>query len=736
VSYGLDLSTPLQFVKGVGEPRQEMLANKGLLTVEDLLYYVPLRYEDRTRLKGPGELRAGEMATVIARVRSAGVLPVRRSGVRIFCADIADQGSYLRCKWFHADYLAKIIEPGKYIAVYGKAENDLYEPGLQMIQPQYELLPELGAGIAAAGNSLEVGRIVPIYEAAGNGRLTSRFFRRVVHYVLETLSGIEDPLPASLAAEYRLIPRWQAIRDVHFPPRDTRLADLEAFRSPPHLRLIFEELFFFEAGLAWKRATAKSQPGISFRADAAVRDKLKSILPFHPTAAQKRALGEIVEDMRAPRPMRRLLQGDVGSGKTIVALQAAVVAIENGYQVAIMAPTEILAQQHFFNFKRLLKATNYQVVLLSGSATAREKRSIKRLVEDGLVQIVVGTHALVEEDVRFNRLGLVIIDEQHRFGVRQRLRLMSKGNGEERNPDVLVMTATPIPRTLALTYYGDLDNSVIDELPAGRLPIVTRKVEDSNAPKAYEFVRSKVAQGAQAFIVYPVIDDPGTEEENTDSARAEKPSKKRRNSRLPFASELKSALKMFEHLSKEVFPEFRIGLLHGRLPAEEKERTMQAFQTGEIQILVGTTVVEVGVDVPNASVMVVEQSERFGLAQLHQLRGRVGRGVRQSYCLLIHSQNMTEVAEQRLNALVELSDGFALSELDLSFRGPGEFLGTKQSGLPAFRVANLVRDKEVLEWARRAAVNLIERGDEEEKRRVLRYIERNWGQRYGLVEVG
>ncbi|MSO20856.1 MAG: ATP-dependent DNA helicase RecG [Acidobacteria bacterium] len=728
----MTLSTPLQFVKGVGEPRREMLENKNLLTVEDLLYYLPFRYEDRTRLRGPGELRAGETATVIAKVRSAGMLPMRRGNVRIFCADVADQGSYLRCKWFNAAYLTKIIQPGMYLALYGKAENDLYEPGLQMVQPQYEILPELEADLAVAGNSLEVGRIVPIYEAAGNGRLTSRFFRRVIHYILETLQGIEDPMPATVAAEYRLAPRWEAIRYAHFPPRDVRLSELEAFRSPAHLRLIFEELFFFEAGLAWKRANTKSLPGISFRADSVVREKLKSILPFHPTPAQKRALAEIVEDLRAPRPMRRLLQGDVGSGKTIVALQAAVIAIENGYQVAVMAPTEILAQQHFFNFRRMLASTGYQIALLSGSATAKGKKAIKRLLEAGLVHIVVGTHALVEEDVQFKSLGLVIIDEQHRFGVLQRMSLMSKGSGEQLQPDVLVMTATPIPRTLALTYYGDLDISVIDELPAGRLPIVTKKIAEANAPRAYEIVRKHVAEGAQAFIVYPVIDDPGGDDPDGEK----KPKRTRKNPRLPFVTELKSAMKMYEHLSKDVFQEFRVGLLHGRLSSDEKERTMQAFQNGEIQILVGTTVIEVGVDVPNASVMVIEQAERFGLAQLHQLRGRVGRGRRQSHCLLIHSEKVNEVAAQRLGALVETQDGFVLSELDLKLRGPGEFLGTRQSGLPAFRVANLVRDKDILELARRAAINFIDQGEQRERQRVLKYIRENWGRRYGLVEVG
>ncbi|HWP85743.1 MAG TPA: ATP-dependent DNA helicase RecG [Terriglobia bacterium] len=719
------LDTPVQFLKGVGESRAQVLAKKGLFTAEDLLFYLPYRYEDRTQLRGPAEVRPGETATVIAPVRSAGMLPVRRSRLKIFCADVGEQGSYLRCKWFNAGYLQRIIKPGQLLAVHGKVEIDYYEGGLQMVQPQYEILPALPEGVSTAAASLEVGRIVPIYEAAGNGRLTSRFFRRVIHMLLETLGGIEDALPPSVAAEYRLIPRWQALREAHFPPPGTKYGELETFRTPAHLRLIFEELFFFEAGLALRRLHARQEAGIAFRADAAVREAVKKVLPFHPTAAQKKALAEIVHDMRAPHPMRRLLQGDVGSGKTIVALQAAVVAIANGCQVAVMAPTEILAAQHYFYFKRLLEGSGYQMALLSGSATPREKKTLKKLLREGLVHLVVGTHALVERDVEFHRLGLVIIDEQHRFGVVQRLRLMEKGRAPLA-PDTLVMTATPIPRTLALTIYGDLDVSVIDELPAGRQPVETRQLPMERAEEAYQFVRSQVASGAQAFIVCPVIEEMG-----------EEGAKRRRGSRgLDFGPELKSAIQTYEHLSKFVFPELRVGLLHGRMPPDDKERTMRAFQAGEIQILVGTTVIEVGVDVPNATVMVIEQADRFGLAQLHQLRGRVGRGRRPSYCLLLVSGNPTEVARQRLEALVKTTNGFEIAELDLRLRGPGEFLGTKQSGLPAFRVANLVRDRELLEQARRSAMEFVERGETRQRAALLQYLKDNWGRRYGLVEVG
>ena len=717
----ITLSTPVQFIKGVGEERARILHNKGIFTAEDLLYTVPFRYEDRTVLRGPAEVRPGEMATVIAPVLRAGMLRLRRRKLSIFQAEVGEGPSRLNCKWFNAAYLQRLILPGQYLALHGKVEQDFYEGGLQMTQPQYEILPGPPGSSAAPDKSLEVGRIVPIYESAGNGRLTSRFFRRVIHFLLESLSGIEDPLPLAVAEQYRLVPRWEAIRNIHFPPPGSRLTEFGEFRSAAQLRLIFEEFFFLEVGLALKRKRAREMPGIAFRTDPKIRECLKKVLPFHPTSAQKKALSEIAADMRAPRPMHRLLQGDVGSGKTIVALQAALIAMENGYQVVMMVPTEVLASQHFFYFRRILGPSGYPVLLLSGSATAREKKLLKKLLREGSVQMAIGTHALVEQDVELQALGLTIIDEQHRFGVMQRLRLMQKG----RTPDTLVMTATPIPRTLALTLYGDLDVSTIDEMPAGRLPVRTRQIPEEAASEAYEFVRSEVASGAQAFIVYPLIEESVRPEKTT-------PGQKRKSG----AVDLKSALRMYELLSKETFPECKVGLLHGRLPAEEKERTMQGFQSGEIQILVGTTVIEVGVDVPNATVMVVEQAERFGLAQLHQLRGRVGRGRRQSHCLLLTSRRQTEVARQRLATLEGSNDGFEIAEMDLRLRGPGEFLGTRQSGLPALRMANLLRDREILEWARRLASDFVERGNRQELARLTNYIKQNWNRRYGLVEVG
>jgi ATP-dependent DNA helicase RecG len=447
--------------------------------------------------------------------------------------------------------------------------------------------------------------------------------------------------------------------------------------------------------------------GISFELTDGVREKVKAMLPFKPTGAQKRVLGEIAQDMKAPRPMNRLLQGDVGSGKTIVAAEAAVIAIENGYQVAVLAPTEILAAQHYYYFKQLLARLDYVVVQLTGSFTSREKGQLKKLIAGGLAHVAIGTHALLEKDVEFAKLGLAIVDEQHRFGVMQRFELLRKGV----HPDVLVMTATPIPRTLALTLYGDLDVSTIDEMPPGRKPIVTKHVTADHAERVYSFVKKQIDEGRQAYVVYPVIEESET-------------------------SAMKAAEKMHEHLSQEVFPGIAVGLMHGRLPSDEKESTMERFKKGEIKILVSTTVIEVGVDVPNATVMAVEQAERFGLAQLHQLRGRVGRGAAQSYCILI-TERLGDTAKERIRTLVDSNDGFLIAEMDLKLRGPGEFFGTKQSGLPSLRVANILRDKEILEAARREAVDFVSHPpSEEELRRAVAYIRDHWQRRYGLVTVG
>jgi ATP-dependent DNA helicase RecG len=702
----MDLTTQLTYVKGIGPVRAAMLQSKGLVTVEDLLGCVPFRYEDRSNLKPIGQLAPGEMATVICEVSSVKMSGFKRRSLGMFEARFSDSSrAILLCKWFHGGYLADVFREGMRVALFGKVEFDSYSGELTMLHPEYEIL----SGDDEGETALHVGRVVPIYEGTGEGsrKLTTRVLRKLIHGILESIDPVEDNLPPHLCAQLKMPDRWTALRDVHFPPPDSDLRLLNAFRSQAQFRLIFEEFFWLECGVALKRSKARSLPGIAFELNERVRERLKAMLPFKPTGAQRRVIQEIADDMKQPRPMNRLLQGDVGSGKTIVAAEAAVIAIENGYQVAVLAPTEILATQHGLYFKQILSKLGYVTLLLTGSFSAREKSQLKKLIAEGLANVVIGTHALLEKDVEFSKLGLAIVDEQHRFGVLQRLGLVQKGVA----PDVLVMTATPIPRTLAMTVYGDLDTSVIDELPPGRKPIKTSHATADQVERVYSFLKRQIDEGRQAYVVYPVIEESET-------------------------LAMKAAQKMYEQLSTEVFPTLSVGLMHGRLGADEKESVMQRFKEGAIQILVSTTVIEVGVDVPNASVMVVEQAERFGLAQLHQLRGRVGRGAAQSYCILV-TEKMNDAARERIRTLVESTDGFHIAEMDLRLRGPGEFFGTRQSGLPALRVANILRDGEILEVARREAVDFIARPPSPEGlRRAVTYIRDHWQRRYGLVMVG
>jgi len=678
-----------------------MLETKGLLTVEDLLSYAPFRYEDRTNVKTIAQLAPGEMATVIAEVKSAKLSGFRRRNLGLFEATFVDSSrDRLLTKWFHGGYLADKFTPGMRVALYGKIELDNYTGDLLIMHPEFEILTGDEGETDAA---LHTGRIVPIYEAAA--KVTTRVFRSLFQRILGTLEPLEDHLPEALRERLKLPNRWTAIQALHFPAPGTDLRLLNAFRTPAQWRLIFEEFFWLECGLSLKRAKGKVQPGIAFELNDRVRERIKTMLPFKPTGAQKRVLKEIAEDMQAPHPMSRLLQGDVGSGKTLVAAEAAVIAIENGYQVAVLAPTEILASQHYFYFKNLFNRMGYVVAMLTGSATPREKTQLKKLMAEGLVHIGIGTHALIEEDVEWKHLGLAIVDEQHRFGVMQRLRLATKGT----HPDVLVMTATPIPRTLALTIYGDLDVSVIDEMPPGRRPIQTKHVKDERIESVYGFLKQQIIAGRQAYVVYPVIEE---------------------------AEAMKAAQQMYQHLSERVFPDIRVGLLHGRLKTDEKEAVMEQFRRGEVKILVSTTVIEVGVDVPNATVMLIEQAERFGLAQLHQLRGRVGRGAEQSYCILV-TDKLGDAGRERIRTMVDSNDGFYIAEMDLKLRGPGEFFGTRQSGLPALRIGNIIRDQDVLEIARGEAQALIASpSSPDELRRAVNYIRQHWQRRYGLVQVG
>ena len=697
----VDLATPITYLKGVGPQRGKTLEGKGILTVEDLLYYMPFRYEDRSNVKPISDLAPGETATVVGTVTATQMYHPRHSRLRLFELRVRDQsGVAIVGKWFRGGYLETVFERGQTVALYGKIEYDERTREAAIVHPEFEVFrpddPEA---------ALHLGRIVPVYRAIG--KISTRAIRSLTARALEGVERPPDPLPEPIRRRLGMPERFRALQETHFPAAGSDIRALMAFRTPAQYRLIFEEFFYLECGLALKRRKAQALKGITFELNDQAREKIKRILPFKPTGAQKRVLGEIAQDMAQPAPMNRLLQGDVGSGKTIVAVQAAIIAIENGCQVAVMAPTEILATQHFLNFQKLLSPIGYHVVNLTGSirGVARTKR--KRLMAEGVAHVVVGTHALISEDVDYKRLGLIVIDEQHRFGVMQRLGLLQKGE----HPDVLVMTATPIPRTLSLTIYGDLDVSILDELPPGRSPITTRQRDYDQIERVYSFIAKEVSEGRQAYIVCPVI-----EESEAKAAKA--------------------ALKTYQHLSQNVFPDLNVGLLHGRLKTHEKETVMDSFKRGETNVLVATTVVEVGVDVPNATVMVIEHAESFGLSQLHQLRGRVGRGASKSYCILM-TENLTEAARERIQTMERTQDGFEIAEKDLEIRGPGEFFGVKQSGLPEFRVANLLRDREALEIARQEARALVDNAaSPEELKSLVEHIREKWQRRYGLVQVG
>ena len=619
---------------------------------------------------------------------------------------VQDDSGSLPCKFFHGGYLEGRLKPGQQLILHGKVEIDKLRPARrEMVNPQIEVLT--GEEV----DSVEMGRIVPIYEAVGT--FGTRQIRRAIYATLQNLDpNIPDILPPALLQQLHYPSRRDALIHTHFPDAGESLEALNLFRSPAQQRLIFEEFFLYQLSLALGRRAIRKENAIAFRVrEDKVREALKRILPFKPTNAQKRVLAEIATDLEKPVPMNRLLQGDVGSGKTIVALQAAVIAIENACQAALMAPTEILAVQHFLSARRILAPGGHTVELLISGLKPSEKTAARERIRSGEAQLVIGTHALIEEEVEFRRLGFVAIDEQHRFGVLQRKRLMDKAARHGNTPHVLVLTATPIPRTLSLTLYGDLEVSVLDELPPGRTPILTRTTTEQHLPGVWEFLRREVAAGHQGYVVYPVIEE----------------------SKL----ELKAAMEEYERLSKTVFPTLKLGLLHGRLPSEEKEDVMQKFRRNEVQILVATTVVEVGVDVPNATVMIIEHAERFGLAQLHQLRGRIGRGAQQSHCILVAPGRMTEDARARLETMVRTTDGFEIAETDLQLRGPGEFFGTRQSGQLGFHVANPIRDRQLLELARKEAFALAEQPAQKESlQRMLRLLPGEWQRRYHLAHVG
>jgi len=683
-------------LKGVGPRKAADLKRAGLVTVEDLLYRLPFRYEDRSRMQPISSLRPGTKAAVLGEIKKANVSITRRRGFRIFHAVIADASGSIRCTWMNQAFLADILKPHLQVVVFGDVKLD--STGLHFMNPEYELVSE-------DLSSVRTARIVPFYEKTGT--VTPNMQRRIVRQALDQLPpDIFEPLPPGMRDRLGLVPRRVAVEESHFPPNEASVDELNAFRTPPQQRLIFEEFFLFQLGHAWRRheTSVEPKPWVP-TVDDRIRQSAASVLPFKLTPGQRQAVKEIVDDMRSPAPMHRLLQGDVGAGKTIVALLAAIVAMENGLQVAFMAPTEILANQHFSNIARMLASSRFRVDLLTGSTPGLQKHTVTSHIERGSTHLVVGTHALVQEAVTFHKLGLVIIDEQHRFGVEQRATLREKGL----RPDVLLMTATPIPRTLALTDYSELEVSKITDLPPGRKPVRTLVKPESRRDEVFALIREELDRGRQAYVIYPLVE----ESEKID---------------------LRSATEMADHLQAEVFPAYRVALLHGRMKQDAKDHVMQSFIAGHVQVLVSTTVVEVGVDVPNASVMVVEHAERFGLSQLHQLRGRVGRGAWESYCVLLYQAPWTDDARERLKTMASTTDGFVIAERDLELRGPGDVFGTRQSGLPKLRTGDLVRDRDIMESAHHEARRLVEEDGLTEE--LKSFVQQRWQEQFGLIEVG
>ncbi|MBI2345961.1 MAG: ATP-dependent DNA helicase RecG [Deltaproteobacteria bacterium] len=698
----MDLCTPVQYVKGVGPRIAGLLGRLGIATVGDLLWHLPARYLDRRAIAPIAELTPGKDRVVIGEVTASGVVVTGRRRTRLYEVQVNDGTGVITATWFHfyPKAMAGRFQVGRRVLLAG--ECSFFGGRAQFVHPESELLD-------AEGEAEVGGRILPIYPATEG--LTQRMLRRAVRAAWEKWrSALPGGLPDAIRLGQRLISLAEAIEALHFPETEADVAALNQRSTAAHRTLIFDEVFYLELGLLLRRATWTLKTGATVPHRDEIGRAFARSLPFTLTAAQARVAGEIAQDMAGTRPMHRLVQGDVGCGKTVVAIGAALQTIGAGYQVAFMAPTELLAEQHTRTIRPWMEALKIQWALLTGATRGKERRQILEKAAGGDLPLLIGTHALIEEDVRFARLGLLIIDEQHRFGVAQRLALKQKGVV----PHVLVMTATPIPRTLAMTIYGDLDCSIIDKLPPGRLPVVTKLYDDGQRARLYEGMRKELAKGHQIYVVYPLVE----ESEKVD---------------------LKNATDMAAALAKVFAPRYRVALLHGRMRAEEKEAIMRAFCLGEVHILAATTVVEVGVDVPTASVMVVEHAERFGLSQLHQLRGRVGRGRDQSFCILMANDRHSDTARARLRIMTETTDGFRIAEEDLKIRGPGEVMGTRQSGLPELRVAHLVTDAGIIATAREVAASVVA-GDpalvNPEHAWLKRTVMERWGERLALGAVG
>jgi len=692
------LNQSVQYLKGVGPARAEALKAVGVKTVSDLLYYVPRRYLDRSEIKPIADLEPGRVVTVLGKVVSTEIIKGRRERLSVV---IKDKSGFLDLVWFSGiRYFQKIFRRGLLISASGMV--NLYDT-LQIVHPEYEILSD-----EEELDLVHTGRLVPLYPSTldlKEARIDSRGLRRIIKLAVERYArSLIESLPEKVLRSCRLMPLAEAISQIHFPD-DLRLA------QRARERLAFEELFYLELMLAKsKKARQEKSPGISFSKPGNLVRSFLDRLDFVLTDSQKKVLRETFHDMSSPRPMHRLLQGDVGSGKTVVAMIVMLIAVENGYQAALMAPTEILAEQHYLSCYELLEELGVKVALFTGSLTGRARKSLLKEVEEGEIQIVVGTHTLIQEGVEFAKLGFVTIDEQHRFGVRQRARLKQKGHF----PDVLVMTATPIPRSLALTLYGDLDISVIDQMPPGRGMIFTREFGEGNREQAYDFLKSELDKGRQAYVVFPIIEE------------SEK-------------LELKAAVSYYEKLKEGKLSTYRLDLLHGRMKGSEKEEIMRRFREGETQALIATPVVEVGLDVPNATVMLIEHPERFGLSQLHQLRGRIGRGGHDSFCLLVSSEKKTPEARERIRLISSTTDGFKISEYDMQMRGPGEFFGTRQHGLPELKYADLARDYGLVRKARERAFKLVEQDPEftgKDNRTVKEIFESKYKDRLRLLRAG
>lgn len=700
-----DLTNPVQYVKGVGPYRSKLLARLGINTLRDALFYLPYRYEDRRTIKKIAQLKPEESTTVMGKILKINVKNInnyKKPGLTILELIISDGTGILTAKWFNQPYLEKTFKVKDEVILYGLVKPNYWMTALEMLNPEYEILA--GDELSEQAN-LHIGRIVPIYKITEG--LSQRQMRGLMDSILTSaIPCITDPIPPDIVQRKGLPDLKESLQKVHFPTSELSLTELNQGESIYHKRLVFNELFIFQTGIALMKNPNSKNNGISFSPTFQYINRLLQNLPFKLTKAQERVFEDVLRDMRESSPMNRLIQGDVGSGKTIVALLAILACIESGYQAVLMAPTEILAEQHYQNILNLLGSISIKTELLTGSRKINNRKRSSETITMDKAELVVGTHALIQESVSFENLGLVVIDEQHRFGVMQRASLKKKGA----NPDTIVMTATPIPRTLALTLYGDLDYSVIDELPPGRSPIKTVLLDKGRQNYRFKFIEEELQRGGQVYIVYPLIE----ESEKMD---------------------LDSAIKGYEEIKKR-YHQLSVGLVHGRLKAEERQSIMDKFKEGLIKILVSTTVIEVGVDVPNAGLMIIMNAERFGLAQLHQLRGRVGRGNKQSLCLLVPNK-INEDARRRLEVIANTTNGFLIAEEDLKIRGQGEFFGTKQSGMPDFKITNLLRDAKILEEARKEAFSFVEKNQTLANYPQLKESLQNfWGNRIDLFKVG